>query len=79
MIREIIIWPDPILKQVAKPVDGVDDTTWLYHLRAGDYSRWFRDAIKDDDLAEATAAVDGVGARGRAAGRPIARRQRGAK
>jgi hypothetical protein len=38
--------------------DGVDDTTWLYHLRAGDYSRWFRDAIKDDDLAEATAAIE---------------------
>jgi len=38
--------------------DGVDDTTWLYHLRAGDYSRWFRDAIKDEDLAEATTAVE---------------------
>ncbi len=38
--------------------DGVDDTTWLYHLRAGDYSRWFRDAIKNADLADATAAVE---------------------
>jgi hypothetical protein len=32
--------------------DGVDDDTWLYHLRRGDYTRWFRDAIKDEDLAE---------------------------
>ena len=30
--------------------DGVDDATWLHHLHRGDYTRWFRDAIKDDDL-----------------------------
>ena len=32
--------------------DGVDDDTWLYHLRAGDYSLWFHEGIKDDALAE---------------------------
>jgi hypothetical protein len=31
--------------------DGVDDETWIYHLRHGDYSRWFREAIKDERLA----------------------------
>jgi hypothetical protein len=31
---------------------GVDEATWLYHLRRGDYARWFAEAIKDDDLAE---------------------------
>jgi HAD superfamily hydrolase (TIGR01484 family) len=31
--------------------EGVDDATWLYHLERGDYARWFRDAIKDDELA----------------------------
>ncbi len=31
--------------------DGVDDETWTYHLRQGDYSRWFREFIKDDELA----------------------------
>jgi hypothetical protein len=35
-------------KQIA---DGVDDETWLYHLQRGDYSRWFREAIKDQALA----------------------------
>jgi hypothetical protein len=40
--------------------DGVDDETWLHHLRRGDYVRWFREAIKDDDLAdEAEAVQDG--------------------
>src|SRR5205807_10658221 len=37
--------------------EGVDDETWLYHLREGDYSRWFREFIKDDELgAEAETA-----------------------
>jgi hydroxymethylpyrimidine pyrophosphatase-like HAD family hydrolase/energy-coupling factor transporter ATP-binding protein EcfA2 len=31
--------------------DGVDDATWLHHLRAGDYSRWLRESIKDLELA----------------------------
>lgn len=31
--------------------DGVDDETWIYHLRQGDYSHWFRESIKDESLA----------------------------
>jgi hypothetical protein len=31
--------------------DGVDDETWLFHLKNGDISGWFRDVIKDPDLA----------------------------
>ena len=43
--------------------DGVDDATWLHHLHRGDYSRWFRDAIKDNDLAdEADSVQDGADA-----------------
>ena len=33
--------------------DGVDDATWLHHLQRGDYSNWFRTAIKDHELEEA--------------------------
>jgi HAD superfamily hydrolase (TIGR01484 family) len=32
--------------------DGVDEETWEYHCRRGDYSRWFREVIKDNELAE---------------------------
>ncbi len=45
MVREIVIWPDPILKQVAAPVDRVDDT--------------IRRLL--DDLAETMYAAEGVG------------------
>src|SRR5512144_853814 len=45
MIREIVIWPDPILKQVARPVDRVDDG--------------IRRLL--DDMAETMYAADGVG------------------
>jgi len=37
---------------------GVDEKTWLHHLRAGAYSRWFRDAIKDAELASEAAAIE---------------------
>jgi hydroxymethylpyrimidine pyrophosphatase-like HAD family hydrolase len=38
--------------------DGVDDDTWTHHLRAGDYSRWFRDNIKDPDLARDAESIE---------------------
>ncbi len=38
--------------------DGVDDATWLHHLRRGDYSRWFRDVIRDEDLAAEASRVE---------------------
>ncbi|NKE69273.1 HAD-IIB family hydrolase [Candidatus Manganitrophus noduliformans] len=38
--------------------DGVDNETWMHHLRQGDYSRWFREAIKDDPLADEAAQIE---------------------
>jgi hydroxymethylpyrimidine pyrophosphatase-like HAD family hydrolase len=40
--------------------DGVDAETWLYHLRQGHYSAWFRSAIKDEGLAAAAAEVEAM-------------------
>jgi hypothetical protein len=37
---------------------GVDDATWLHHLRAGDYSRWLGASIKDDNLAAEVSAIE---------------------
>lgn len=31
--------------------EGIDDASWLYHLKRHDYSNWFRNAIKDSELA----------------------------
>jgi peptide deformylase len=45
VIHEIVIWPDPVLKKAARPVDRVDDSV--------------RRLL--DDLAETMYAADGVG------------------
>jgi hypothetical protein len=46
------------LLQFLEMAAGVDDETWTYHFRRADYSRWFRDVIKDSELAAAAAAVE---------------------
>ena len=38
--------------------DGVDDETWTWHLRNGDYSRWFREKIKDRSLADEAERIE---------------------
>ena len=43
--------------------DGVDDDSWLHHLEAHDYSRWIREAIKDDELADELEQIEGQPAR----------------
>lgn len=37
---------------------GIDEETWLLHLRRGDYSRWIRESVKDKDLAEVVRQVE---------------------
>jgi hydroxymethylpyrimidine pyrophosphatase-like HAD family hydrolase len=47
-----------VFNQIA---EGLDDGTWLHHLRRGDYSRWFRQEIKDDALAAEAERVERAG------------------
>jgi len=42
----------------AQIAEGIDDKTWEFHLRASDYSEWFRHQIRDKDLARETIAVE---------------------
>jgi hydroxymethylpyrimidine pyrophosphatase-like HAD family hydrolase len=37
---------------------GIDDDTWLYHLRRGDYSQWIGGAIKDEELAHEVIQIE---------------------
>jgi hypothetical protein len=38
--------------------DGVDDETWLHHLRKHDYSTWIRAAIKNEALAREIRSIE---------------------
>jgi hypothetical protein len=51
----------------------VDDETWLHHLQANDYSRWARDAIKDDELSQELRQIEDQPARDPAATRQAVR------
>ncbi|AMY00506.1 HAD-IIB family hydrolase [Mesorhizobium ciceri] len=42
----------------AQIAEGIDDKTWEFHLRTGDYSKWFRHQIRDKDLARETAQAE---------------------
>jgi hypothetical protein len=42
----------------AQIAEGIDEETWLFHLRRGDYSRWFRYAVKDAYLADQTEGIE---------------------
>lgn len=38
--------------------DGIDEEAWLFHLHCGDYSRWFRHAVKDNYLADQAQRIE---------------------
>jgi HAD superfamily hydrolase (TIGR01484 family) len=38
--------------------DGVDEATWLYHAKLGEYSRWIRTEVKDEKLADEIEAIE---------------------
>jgi HAD superfamily hydrolase (TIGR01484 family) len=37
---------------------GVDEDTWMFHLRRHHYSGWFRDSIGDEEIANEIEAVE---------------------
>ncbi len=44
-----------LFNQIAK---GVDDETWVFHLRNHDYSKWFKEFIKDQELSDETKMIE---------------------
>lgn len=44
-----------LFSQIAK---GVDDDTWTFHLHNHDYSKWFKEFIKDDELSDETTMIE---------------------
>jgi hypothetical protein len=42
----------------AQMAAGVDDETWTHHLRNSDYSRWLRESVKDQELADEIASIE---------------------
>ncbi len=38
--------------------DGVDEATWMFHLKKHDYSKWFKEQIKDGDLGDKAHAIE---------------------
>ncbi|WP_062438692.1 HAD family hydrolase [Herbidospora daliensis] len=38
--------------------EGVDEDTWQFHRRQGDYSRWMAECVKDEELSAAVAEVE---------------------
>ena len=50
------------LNVFAQLAEGIDDETWLHHLRSGDVATWFREMIGDDDLARIAGDAQNAGA-----------------
>ena len=46
------------MKTFEQLAEGVDDDTWMHHLRTGDYSRWFREGTKDEELAREAELIE---------------------
>lgn len=38
--------------------EGVDEDTWMFHLRRGEYSKWIRSQMKDAELADEVMRVE---------------------
>lgn len=48
----------PNLARFCELAEGVDEMTWDYHRRRGEYSGWLREMIKDVDLAQEAGEIE---------------------
>ena len=39
----------------------MDEETWLFHLRRGDFAHWFESVIKDEELASCARDIERAG------------------
>lgn len=46
------------MKMFSQMAEGVDEETWAHHLRKSDYSRWLREAVKDQEIADEVAGIE---------------------
>jgi hydroxymethylpyrimidine pyrophosphatase-like HAD family hydrolase len=44
-----------VFSQIA---EGISESTWMFHLRSNDYSRWFRDSVRDNYLADEAERIE---------------------
>ncbi len=46
------------LQHFVQLAQQVDEATWQYHLKRGDYSHWFRTAVQDEELAATSMRIE---------------------
>jgi HAD superfamily hydrolase (TIGR01484 family) len=46
------------MKMFTQIAEGVDEDTWMHHLRQANYSEWLRDAVKDASAAQEVAQIE---------------------
>ncbi len=46
------------LMMFVQVAEGIDEETWMHHLRAGDFSTWFKKQLRDDEMAEEARAIE---------------------
>jgi hypothetical protein len=44
-----------VFSQIA---EGISESTWMFHQRRNDYSRWFRDSVRDSYLADQAERIE---------------------
>jgi HAD superfamily hydrolase (TIGR01484 family) len=46
------------LREFMRLAEGLDDGTWDFHLRERHYSQWFREVVKDQELADVAEEIE---------------------